>query len=86
MASSGSEKNQPSLRIAGFAESQAPYAAEDPYRLIGQFRRFGPDGPAYEVVSLGAEGAVHVVVVHSDEKVVCALEDVLADPLAETIP
>jgi hypothetical protein len=70
----------------GFAEDQAAYASDDPRRLIGQFRRFGPDGPAYEIMAVDEEGRLHVEVIYSGEKVICAVAEVLEDPLAETIP
>ena len=70
----------------GFKEEQAAYASEDPRKLIGQFRRFGPDGPAYEIMAVDGDGNIHVEVVYSDEKVVCSLAEVLEDPIAETIP
>ncbi len=74
------------MQAQGFQEQQAPYAADDPRTLIGQFRRFGPDGPAYEVMVIDDEGRVHVEVVYSDEKVICSVAEVLEDPIAETIP
>jgi hypothetical protein len=70
----------------GFAEPQATYASDDPRRLVGQFRRFGPDGPAYQIMAVDEEGRLHVEVVYSDEKVICTLAEVLEDPIAETIP
>ena len=74
------------MRSGGFEEIQTAYAVDDPHHLVGQFRRFGPDGPAYEIMSVNAEGIVHVHGVYSEEEVVCRLDEVLADPLAETIP
>jgi hypothetical protein len=70
----------------GFEEAQATFASEDPRRLIGQIRRFGPDGPAYEIMAIDDAGRIHVGVVCSDEKVICTLAEVLEDPIAETIP
>ena len=70
----------------GFEETQAAYAADDPRKLIGQFRRFGDAGPAYEIMAIDDAGRVHVEVVYSDEKVICTLAEVLEDPIAETIP
>jgi hypothetical protein len=70
----------------GFEETQAPYAPEDLQALVGQVRRFGPDGPAYEIMAIDDAGRVHVEVIHSDEKVVCTVTEVLGDPIAETIP
>ena len=70
----------------GFEETQAGYAVKDPQQLIGQFRRFGPAGPAYEIMAVDDQGQIHVEVVYSDEKVICTLAEVLEDPIAETIP
>ena len=70
----------------GFEETQASYEAKDPRKLIGQFRRFGEAGPAYEIMAVDDKGQIHVEVVYSDEKVVCSLDEVLEDPIAETIP
>ena len=74
------------MQNPGFEETQTAYAADDPRALIGQFRRFGPDGPAYEIMSIDDAGRVHVEVVYSDEKVICSVAEVLEDPIAETIP
>ena len=60
----------------GFEETQVEYKPDDPRALIGQVRRFGPDGPAYEVMSIDDTGRVHVEVVYSDEKVVFSLAEV----------
>lgn len=74
------------MQKLGFDETQAAYASDDPRRLIGQFRRLGPDGPAYEIMAMDDTGQVHVEVVYSDEKVIFTSADVLEDPIAETIP
>ena len=74
------------MAVAGFEEKQTTYASGDPSQLVGQFRRFGPDGPAYQIMAVDNSGLVHVEVVYSDEKVVCPLAEVLEDPIAETIP
>lgn len=74
------------MQKLGFEETQAAYASDDPRRLIGQFRRFGPDGPAYEIMAIDDQGRVHVEVVYSDEEVICRVAEVLEDPIAETIP
>ena len=74
------------MQKLGFEETQAAYTSDDPRRLIGQFRRLGPDGPAYEIMAIDDKGYVHVEVVYSDEKVIFTLAEVLEDPFAETIP
>ena len=30
----------------GFEDTQAAYRSDDPNKLVGQFRRFGEEGPA----------------------------------------
>lgn len=70
----------------GFEETQSTYLSDDPRSLIGQFRNLGPDGPAYEIMSIDDTSKVMVEVVYSGEKVTFALAEVLEDPIAETIP
>ena len=69
----------------GFAEEKgADYIA--PNDLVGQFRRLGPDGPAYEIIGLEEGGKVKIEIVHSGEKISHSVAEVLNDPMAETIP
>ena len=70
----------------GFEEEPATFEAESGPDIVGQFRRFGQSGPAYEIIKVDANGDTHVVVFKSGEAVVVSLEDVLLDPMAETIP
>jgi hypothetical protein len=69
----------------GFEEAQAVYLS-DPRKLIGQVRRLGEAGPAYEVIRIEGRDKVVIEVVYSGEVVTCKLTDVLEDPMAETIP
>jgi hypothetical protein len=69
----------------GFEEAQAAYLA-DPRKLIGQVRRFGEEGPAYEVIAVDEDGRLVAEVVYSGEKVICEVQEVLDDPMAVTIP
>jgi hypothetical protein len=69
----------------GFEDVQAAYLG-DPLKLIGQVRRFGEEGPAYEVLALQEDGRLVTEVVDSGERVICAVKEVLDDPMAETIP
>jgi hypothetical protein len=62
----------------GFKDDQAAYAVDDRRSLIGQIRRLGDAGPAYEVVL--------IEVIESGERVSFPIASVLEDPLAETIP
>ena len=71
----------------GFEETkQAAYELSDAQNLVGQFRRLGPDGPAYEIMSVDKSGDVKIEIVYSGEKVICKLDEVVGDPIAETIP
>ncbi len=69
----------------GFYETQPAYMA-DPQSLVGQFRRLGDAGPAYEIMAVHSDGRVDIEVVYSDEKVTEKLESVLNDPIAESLP
>ena len=70
----------------GFEENQAEYKSGDPRGLVGQIRRLGPAGPAYEIMKVSENGDVLIEVVVSGEQVVFKLEEVQEDPMAETIP
>ena len=70
----------------GFEETQAAYASDDPRKLIGQIRRLGDAGPAYEIMKIDDAGNVAIEIIYSGEKVVCPIAEVLEDPMAETIP
>lgn len=72
--------------MVGFEETQAKYAAFDPLQLIGQFRRLGEAGPAYEVMGIDENGNVMVEIVYSDERVSFPMAEILQDPIAETLP
>ena len=74
------------MQNPGFQETQTAYAAEDPRTLIGQVRRLGQAGPAYEIMSLDDDGNLVLEVICSGEKVVCPVAEVLEDPIAETFP
>ncbi len=69
----------------GFEDTQSAYLA-DPRKLIGQVRRFGDAGPAYEIIALDDNGKVVAEVIYSGERVTCEVKEVLEDPMAETIP
>lgn len=74
------------MQPRGFDEKQAAYSADDPRGLIGQIRRLGEAGPAYEVMSLEGDDMVVVEIIESDERVVMPIAEVIEDPMAETIP
>ena len=70
----------------GFEETKSAYASEDPRRLIGQIRRLGEYGPAYEIMNVDDAGNVVIEVIESGERVKFPIVEVLEDPMAETIP
>jgi hypothetical protein len=79
------EQEEVAMQSRGFEDVQAAYLA-DPRKLIGQVRRFGDAGPAYEVLALNEDGELVTEVVYSGEIVICTVKEVLDDPMAETIP
>ena len=70
---------------SGFREDAAQYASSPP-DLVGQFRRLGDDGPAYEVIDLAGGDEALIEVVYSSERVTIPIADIMNDPIAETIP
>jgi hypothetical protein len=70
----------------GFEETKSAYASEDPRQLVGQIRRLGEYGPAYEIMSVDEAGNVVIEVIESGEQVKFPIAEVLEDPMAETIP
>ena len=74
------------MEPGGFQEERSSYHSDDPRSLIGQFRRLGEAGPAYEIMSIDDKGNVTVEIVESDETVTMPIAEVLEDPMAETLP
>ena len=56
------------MQARGFEETQSAYASDDLRGLVGQFRRFGEDGPAYEIVRIISQDEAWISVVCSDEE------------------
>jgi hypothetical protein len=71
---------------AGFEEAQADFNAQNLRPFVGQVRRFGAWGPAYEVVEVLSSGAVIIAVIETGERLEYAISALLEDPLAETVP
>lgn len=73
------------MTTQGFYEAQAAFltGASD---FVGQVRRFGPAGPAYEVVGMDGRDMVEIEVISTGERLDYAVEDLVADPMAETVP
>ncbi len=74
------------MRTGGFEEAQATYLSDDGRGIVGQFRRFGEEGPAYEVLGIVSKEKALISVVYSEEQLAYPIADVLADPIALTIP
>ena len=74
------------MQSRGFEEAQAPFVSDPASVLVGQFRRFGEEGPAYEVLRIVGGDQAWISVVYSQEELAYPIEHVLADPVAETIP
>ena len=74
----------------GFEESPAPYRgfseSVEVGAIVGQFRRFGETGPAYEVMRIASESHVAIRVVYTGEELDYNVERLRRDPLAITIP
>lgn len=70
----------------GFAEEQQPFDDRPASLMVGQFRRLGHAGPAYEIMEVDEDGTVHVEVVHSAERLIYPMAEVAADPIADTLP
>jgi Family of unknown function (DUF5397) len=71
---------------SGFEEAQVSYSHTGSAAFVGQVRRFGAFGPAYEVVDIGETGELVIHVFDSGEQLVYSIAEFLADPIAETIP
>jgi len=74
------------MKVVRLEEAQTAHTSDDLRQLVGQFRRLGEAGPAYEIMSVEDDGAVHIEFVYNDEKLTCPLAEVLEDPIAETLP
>jgi hypothetical protein len=70
----------------GFEEAQSAYLAETTSDFVGQVRRFGAQGPAYEVMDMRQNGELAIQVVQSGERLDYPLSDFVADPVAVTVP
>ena len=74
------------MQTTGFGEERQDELARDPKELVGQVRRLGGIGPAYEVLLLVSESRALIHVFESGEEVALKIEDILLDPITETIP
>ena len=68
----------------GFEEASTRYvggSSDLPLNLVGQWRRFGPYGPRYEVISIEDERDATVRVHTSGEVTRYGIAEILADPV-----
>jgi hypothetical protein len=70
----------------GFQEEPTKFEGQPGDGIVGQIRRLGSAGPAYEIMKVDQNGDVHIEIIVSGEKVVFPLAEVMEDPMAETIP
>lgn len=69
----------------GFAEEKGnSYVV--PGDLIGQWRRFGDYGVAYEIKSLENDSEAVIEVFGTGEVLTYPISEILADPIAECLP
>jgi Family of unknown function (DUF5397) len=52
----------------------------------GQIRRFGQQGPAYQVISEQLNGELEIVILESSERLNYSVSDFLRDPIAVLAP
>lgn len=70
---------------SGFEEEKgADYKV--PYDLVGQWRRFGDYGVAYEVKNIGNDKEATIEVFGTHEVLTYPIAKILADPIAECLP
>jgi hypothetical protein len=72
------------MTLPGFQEAHSEFIAAT-MLAVGQFRRLGEAGPAYEVIRIDGDLAT-VEIVSTDERVTFKIADVIADPIATTFP
>jgi hypothetical protein len=70
----------------GFEDTHSACLSDGPHKLVGQVRRFGEDGPAYEILRIESKDQAWVRVVYSEEDLAYPIAGIVADPIAETIP
>lgn len=74
------------MAAQGFGEQEQGPLARDVKSLVGQCRRFGAYGPAYEILRVVDEQTVFIHVFTNEEELNYPVREALADPIAETIP
>ena len=74
------------MQNVGMREAETAYVFGDPKQLVGTVRRIAGAGPAYEVLKLVGDSKALIHVFASGEEVALKIEDIMADPITETIP
>ena len=74
------------MQTSGFGEERQQGLVHDPKELVGQVRRIAGIGPAYEVLKLVGDSRALIHVFESGEEVALKIEDIVNDPISETIP
>ncbi len=72
--------------MQGFQETPSDFLAFEASGYAAQVRRFGPHGPAYEVISVQRNGMLEIEVVESSERLAYPVSNFLSDPIAMTVP
>jgi len=70
---------------SGFAEENAA-SYEAPQHLVGQWRRFGKYGVAYEIQKLENETEATIKVFGTGEVLTHPITEILEDPIVECLP
>ena len=74
------------MQTTGFGEERQAELVHDPKELVGQFRRFGEFGPAYEVLRIVDAKTAFIHVYTNGEELNYSIAEILSDPVTETIP
>jgi virulence-associated protein VapD len=86
VAQNGAAPSRKRQSKQGGLKEDATYYTVDSSELVGQCRRFGEHGPAYEILEMAKNDEALVEVIYSGERVTIPLVEIMADPIAETIP
>ena len=74
------------MQNGGMREAETAYVFSDPKQLVGTVRRLGEFGPAYEVLKVVSDSKALIHVFSTGEEVALKIEDIMTDPISETIP
>ena len=74
------------MQKGGMREAETGNVFGDPKQLVGSVRRLSEFGPAYEVLKLVSDSEALIHVFSTGEGVALKIEDIMSDPISETIP